>query len=980
VESRVSTRSYSSPGDRNAPDEVARTRVPASNDAVSPDEVEAARERAREALFGTDEAPRTVGRYTLLQPLGTGGMGTVFAAYDPKLDRRIALKVVRPHRDPTRNEIHRRRMESEARAMAKVSHPNVATVYEVGAFQHGTDTLVFVAMEFVDGRTLRDWVAVTRPDHEAVLNAYVAAGRGLAAVHRVGLVHRDFKPDNVMIDGEGRVKVLDFGLARGIVGVDSPPSSGASSLLTDAAQPSDLTRTGALVGTPAYMAPEQIEGEPADARTDQYSFCVALYEALWKRRPFEASTVQALAAALLEAERAPDPPRSNVPARVRHAVLRALSRRPEDRFATMDALLAALAPRAAPRRIAGWVAASVGLGAGAWMAFAAPATPCPDNDAGFPDVWSPERAQTLRSAFVATALPYAEDAARRVDEALSAYGVAWRREVHRSCMASRVEGTQSDARFERRARCLERRRREASAVTERLLDADTSVVEHATDAVERLVAPAVCDDDRYLDATAEPPADPEIAAQVQALEVRIDEAEALDELGHDRHALEQLEAILPEAEATAHAPLVARARIARARMEWAVRDVEAAHAELTAGYFGARSAASAEHSAIAALELASFYASVRGDVPWAAHWLALAETEIDRHGLDDLRLDHLEIGRLIANLQGDPVRGLGLAEQALTLAISRCTDVCQPSSQHESLSLQYTELSRFDEAVEHARLAVDYARARRGAQHPRTAAARGQLGAALTDLGRLEEAVVELQASLAIREASLDAGHPNIATARVRLGGALAQLGRVDEAIAQLERARDAFRAADIPVLLAGTLNELANAYDAAGRAPDARRAYVEAIEGLTRIHPEGHPSVAAVMSNLATLDSREGRNEEALAAFRGALEMRRRHVTGPDPQVALFQQNIGGTLMDLGRRTEAIEALREAVELTREGTLTEVGVNARLRLADLLWTSDPTASGAMVSEAKARCDALEPGSRTHVGCEKVAAWLGRHP
>jgi tRNA A-37 threonylcarbamoyl transferase component Bud32 len=210
------------------------------------------------------EPGMSIGRYVVVKAVGAGAMGSVYAAYDPDLDRRVALKLLRSRSD---SEELRSRLLREAKAMARLSHPSVITVHDVGEYSNR----LFIAMEFIEGGTLRDWLARNGPKWREALQILVRAGRGLAAAHAAGLVHRDFKPDNVLVGHDGRVRVTDFGLARGIGEDDVEPPSGAT-----AHDPLDatITRTGALVGTPAYMAPERFGGAAADARADMFSFCV----------------------------------------------------------------------------------------------------------------------------------------------------------------------------------------------------------------------------------------------------------------------------------------------------------------------------------------------------------------------------------------------------------------------------------------------------------------------------------------------------------------------------------------------------------------------------------------------------------------------------------------------------------------------------------------------------------------------------------
>jgi tRNA A-37 threonylcarbamoyl transferase component Bud32 len=303
-----------------------------------------------------------VGRYVVRELIGRGAMGAVYAANDPDLDRRLAVKVVRANAlsDAARQRT-RTRLLREAQAMARLSHPEVITVYDVGAF--GNE--LFVAMEYVEGETLRHWRDSQPRSHAEILAVYERAGRGLAAAHEAGLVHRDFKPDNVLIGRDGRVRVTDFGLARSVD--DQEPVSEAEAVASSEAivLTTTLTRTGTLVGTPAYMAPEQLRGGAADARSDVFSFCVALYESLYGERPFAGSTVPALQVAIEQGAVRATPALTGVPAGIRDVLLRGLRAAPDERWSTMRALLDAFREASVvPRRrrlTVGAAAGAVGL-------------------------------------------------------------------------------------------------------------------------------------------------------------------------------------------------------------------------------------------------------------------------------------------------------------------------------------------------------------------------------------------------------------------------------------------------------------------------------------------------------------------------------------------------------------------------------------------------------------------------------------------
>lgn len=281
-----------------------------------------------------------IDRFEILAKLGAGGMGVVYEAHDTHLGRKVALKLLASDRAGSSA---RDRLLREAQAMARLAHPNVAAVHEVGRFGER----VFLAMELVEGPSLDVWLAQEHDWSERV-RMLVEAGEGLVAAHAAGLVHRDFKPANVMVGPSGRPRVLDFGLVRTraaeSVSDDAPEDARAPE--SEASQPyadrlsSKLTQAGAIMGTPAYMAPEQLEGLEVDERSDQFSFCVTVYEAVYGERPFTGATMAAL---LLARSQPPAfPERSSVPRDIARILARGLSREPGDRWPSMVELLAEL--------------------------------------------------------------------------------------------------------------------------------------------------------------------------------------------------------------------------------------------------------------------------------------------------------------------------------------------------------------------------------------------------------------------------------------------------------------------------------------------------------------------------------------------------------------------------------------------------------------------------------------------------------------
>ena len=411
-------------------------------------------------------------RYVLLRQIGSGGMGTVFAGYDRDLDRTVAIKLLDPR--AAQKDESRARMLREAQAMARVRSPHVLTVHDVGT-ERGQ---IYIAMELMSGRTLRKWLRERPRSWREIVRVFEAAGRGLAAAHECGLIHRDFKPDNVLIDDDDKICVCDFGVAAAIADAPQPTrpalDSGPSSL------DQELTAAGVVVGTPAYMSPEQLAGEAIDARSDQFSFCVALYEALVGRRPFVAES-----AVLLAEEMRTNPPRGvgRAPKWLRAIVLRGLALDPGGRFESMDALLRQLVrgrTRMRRRLIAG-IAAAIAVVAivaavavDRTLALAEPCALAPPP---------PVDLTGLANRFVALRTD-GSVAAARVGKRIA----AWQDEVaqvrHTACLAAH-DGRESPQLFDLRMECVARTTREVAALATAFAKPTAELVDNAVLAVDR---------------------------------------------------------------------------------------------------------------------------------------------------------------------------------------------------------------------------------------------------------------------------------------------------------------------------------------------------------------------------------------------------------------------------------------------------------------------------------------------------------------
>ncbi|MEX1364732.1 MAG: protein kinase, partial [Nannocystaceae bacterium] len=380
------------------PDDSRESHGPATAELDGPPPAEPEPEPASEPVRYAD-------RYRIDECVGGGAGGVVYRARDLELDRDVALKVLRSEDDGTHGSSSAR-WRREAQIMARVDHPNVVTVHDVGVF----GGRMFIATEFVDGGDLHAWMKERTRSVSEVLEVYVAAARGLAAIHACGLVHRDFKPHNVMMGRDGRVRVTDFGLARLLPGMEGSlapeplDSTFEEPTLTDASA-SLYTRTGALVGTPRYMSPEQWRGEPATPASDQFSLCVALYEGLWGHRPWSGRTMQELSQHVCntQPDRPPSRARSgHVPAWLQRAVLRGLARAPEQRFASMDALIDTLVLTPRRRRRLGWGAGLVAgftvVGAASYGAARVEPDPCAGLEQQAAAHWDAKRRDRVQAA------------------------------------------------------------------------------------------------------------------------------------------------------------------------------------------------------------------------------------------------------------------------------------------------------------------------------------------------------------------------------------------------------------------------------------------------------------------------------------------------------------------------------------------------------------------------------------------------------
>jgi tetratricopeptide (TPR) repeat protein len=587
--------------------------------------VELQRERRAAGSSRTDERLRPgdrLGRYVITNVLGAGAMGIVFAARDPALERQVALKVLRPELAASSL---RARLLREAQSLARLAHPHVVRVYDLGE----ADGRLFVAMELVEGRTLRGWLADAQRRPREIVELFLQAGRGLAAAHAAGLVHRDFKPDNVLVSRDGRAQVSDFGL------VGTGAADGAAGL-PDGAPP---LQSVALVGTPAYMAPEQARGEPVDARADQFAFCVALCEALTGERPFSGASAEAIAQEASEG-RIREGPLGRLDGRVKALIVRGLSPDRAARFPSMDALLDALdpAPRERQRRrLQAGLASLVALGAGVGLWAASHRGPgCADlATAAIDPTWNASTRARLEQEFVAAAPSFGRATVERVVRLLDERAAAWIDMRRAACEATVVRRAQSTELLDLRLECLDDEWREVKELIATLQTADAAVVQRAVQAVSALDPLDRCADAKQLRQLTAPRRSPAEEQQLSTVKEQIARARALEHVGHPREAIPIARVAVEAAERAGDAATRAEALYALGLVEDESDQLDAAKATLI------RAAAAAEAGARDDI-VARTFSYLIGNVGYKQHDLAssslfsqLAEGAIQRLGGND---------------------------------------------------------------------------------------------------------------------------------------------------------------------------------------------------------------------------------------------------------------------------------------------------------------------------------------------------------
>jgi eukaryotic-like serine/threonine-protein kinase len=945
---------------------------------------------AHDTIFGRAGEPQQLGRYVVLDTLGEGGMGVVLRAFDRELDRPVALKVLHAHLD----ESHTARLRREAQAMAKLSHPNVVQVYEVGQLEGRT----FVAMELVKGQTPREWMRQEpRPGWRACVRLFIQLGEGLAAAHERGLVHRDFKPANAIIDEKGRARVLDFGLVRHDDDDDAERESVASQRArTRPAEvvplEASLTKTGAVLGTPAYMPLEQMEGHVADARSDQFSFCASLYEAVYGERPFDGSSMVAMMVAMRKGSPRPAPKGTEVPVALRKVLLRGLAIEPERRWPSMEALLGELRRFAFPRRrrrmvlavSVGLVAVGGGLGATRALEWLSRCTGARKQLEG---AWDETRRQAVQAAILGTELSYAPGTWERVEPRLDAYADAWVAEHTETCEATRVRGEQREEEMSLRMGCLHERWRYLRATVNELSHADATAVEHAVQAVASLPGLERCRDLPALRAEVPPPEDAAVAEQVAALDELLVEARAKEVAGRYEDGLRLADEVVERGAVLGYEPLMARAWLQQGRLREKRGKYEGALEVLRHAYHAALAhtmkAEAAEASA--RLMLVLEHRLVRHDE--ARDWTEDAEALSRAVGTAEARVGYLAALGNVAQARAEYEEARDSLERALSIAEEELGPE-HPAVAGTLISLGGVANSqgKYEEARGAYERALAIQKKTLGPEHPLVAAALNNLGNLAELQGKYEEARGSYERARVIWEKALGSEHPDVAVAFNNLGNIAAFQGRFDEARDWYARAlaiREKALGPDHPHVAQG-LASLGNVAFQRAEYEEARRLHERALAIFEKALGPDHPDLVPPLHLLGVIAAVQHRHDDACTWFERALAISEKAL-GPDhPAVSYPLTDLGESLVDLARPADALAPLEHALIIRTTHPLDpNLVAETRFALARALWAA-PAGQGRDLHRARmlaeqARETFAAAGKTEETTLAEVQAWLAEH-
>jgi tetratricopeptide (TPR) repeat protein len=926
-----------------------------------------------------------VGRYLIVEQLGAGAMGNVYSAYDPELDRRVAIKLIRssPSGSADDRQQLRARLLREAQALARINHANVVNVFDAGEYQDD----VFIAMELVDGTTLAAALRATGYDWRQRLALVRQAGEGLAAAHRAGVVHRDFKPDNVLVGRDGQVKVADFGLARAAeMGAVVEPDDGPSptSRLDER-----LTQTGARVGTPAYMSPEQHLGRPADARSDQFSFCVVTWQALFDAHPFlKGKTADLRQAVLAGAMRPPSRRRGGADPTYARVLGRGLHSDPAERFATMDELLDQLlsVPRARRRRglvLMGATCALV-LATAIFMARALRTRYCQTAAAAhLAQTWNQPRRAEVQAALTKSGKAYALATWQRVKAVLDGYAADWIRTDVDVCAANEPwTAARSPIRARTRA-CLDERRSELGAVVDVLARGDSDVVLRAAEAVRALAPIATCADP----AMAPPPSlpsDSQTRHEVLALRERLASAKALSEAGKMKDSLAAARAVNERAQLLGDLSLQAEALFSLGQVQHEVGELQASESSLWHALAKAEASGRDHLQPMIWSDLVGVIGFQEGNFVAAEKLMPVAEASVDRfEARGQVRVGFLDVLGLVEQKSGHFDRAIARFNAAIAAEQQIASERTGGSAElYLHLSDAEQEAGHADEALAHARRALANLEESLGPQHPEVAFASSALCHMLTFRGRTTEAQAAGRRSLAILSEAFDANSPVLTHALQVTGLAYLDAHQPHEALPLFERAfaiqmRNGMEQSG-PT--AAVLDSLGLTYDMMGRHSEGEATMRRALSLLTKLYGFDHPTTARCACHLARLILSSGRAAEAQALFARALAADERTVGPSHRDTATPLTGVGLSLLARGRASEALALLERAQAIREHGVSPPPLIGeTSFGLARALWETHGDHARARRLAEQARAAYGQHAAANAREAAEVQAWLAAH-
>lgn len=864
------------------------------------------------------EIPERFGRYVVLDELGSGGTGTVLKAYDEELDRAVAIKVLHP----AVSDSAAGRLKREAQALAKLSHPNVVHVYEVGEI----DGQTFVAMELVDGPTLAAWARrKPRPGWRECVQVYLQAGAGLASAHAEGLVHRDFKPGNAVIDDNDRVRVLDFGLARQ---AREPSQESSESLLTtwaiEGTTPDcSLTRTGEVMGTLAYMPLEQLDGKPVDARSDQFSFCVSLYEAVFGERPFAGGSTEELRSRLLEGPNTSIIREHAVPAKLAAVLLRGLATQPEDRWPSMDLLLRKLQQLVAARKkrwqVLGAVGGLVAIGAG--FRSVEVMARCTGADARLAGIWNDARKQEVKAAILDTRLPHAPSTWEHVETRLDDYSRAWAGKYTEACEATVVRQEQSEEAMDLRMDCLQEHEAALHAAVNMLTNADEGVVENAVALVARLPEPNLCDAVGLLKDRMPLPENPDEMRELADLQEKLAEIDSKVGTGRVVEALAEIDPVVARAYEVGYMPMVAEATLVHGVVLAAAGRPAEAEQDLTSAYEMAMEHGDDRTAQLAATYLAHIVGYQQGRHAEGVIWGRVALSSAKHIGDTGAAAVSMRFLGVVLLDQGKHDQ----AEELLRDALEIQERSLGPN--HPDVAVSLSDLARVlmeqgkqEEAERLSRRVLEVQEQVQGMDHPVVGRAATTLGDILSGQQRHREAEPLYRRALEIHERTWGPYHLDVAWSAVGLGETLLSQERYEEAEPLLRQALKIQQEQ-----WGGEHHEVARAAGSLAEVLLMREGYEEAEQlfrqALTiqeRVWGPNDINVAWCVTGLGEALLGQERYDEAEPLFRRALVLHERVWGAEDPAPEVWRSafGLGQVLLNQGRYDEAEPLYKRALEI----------------------------------------------------------------